>query len=293
MKTGQMNENEMMQDDEISLVDLWEKLKDGWRFVLGGTVLGLAGAGVALMVLPPKYEAEAVVQVAQVGSVGQVEAPAVSIERMKTATFQMAVAERSGNQRWSDDLRTSTAATGKYLMAQLLKAAPNLIEVKSFGYSAENAKNIAEAAILGLATRQAEIARPMIDKLRLDLSIAKEKLASAEKELEGIKKMLVNVGVKDDRFTQLSLLTTLRVQKEAEVFGQRQTIMALETALMPPATQPAKAIEAVFVVDKPVSPKKGLLLSLGLVGGLLAGVVAVFFVDAWRRAKREREGCGH
>ncbi len=149
-------------------------------------------------------------------------------------------------------------------------------------------EKIAEVAILELAIAPAEIAKPMIDKMRLDLAISKEKLASAEKELDGLNKMMANVGVKDDRFTQLSLITSLRVQKEAEVFGQRQMVMAYETALMPPATQPAKAIEAVFVTDKPVSPKKTLLLALGLIGGLLAGVVAVFFVDAWRRAKRER-----
>jgi uncharacterized protein involved in exopolysaccharide biosynthesis len=57
---------------------------------------------------------------------------------------------------------------------------------------------------------------------------------------------------------------------------------------MPPATQPAKALEAVYVADKPVSPKKTLLLALGLIGGLLAGVVSVFFVDAWRRARTQR-----
>ena len=83
-------------------------------------------------------------------------------------------------------------------------------------------------------------------------------------------------------------MTGLRVQKASELFAQRQAIVALETALSAPATQPTKAIEAVFVTDKPVSPKKTLLLALGLIGGLLAGVVAVFFVDAWQRAKRER-----
>ncbi len=66
-----MNENEMVLEDEISLFDLWEKLRDGWRYVMGGAVIGLAGAGAALMVLPPKYEAVAVVQVGQVGQVGQ------------------------------------------------------------------------------------------------------------------------------------------------------------------------------------------------------------------------------
>lgn len=31
-----MNENEMAQDDEISLFDLWEKLREGWHYVVGG-----------------------------------------------------------------------------------------------------------------------------------------------------------------------------------------------------------------------------------------------------------------
>jgi uncharacterized protein involved in exopolysaccharide biosynthesis len=298
LKVGQMNENEMMQDDEISLFDLWEKLKDGWRYVVGGTVLGLAGAGAALIVLPPKYEAVAVVQVGQVGQVGQSaalpsEPPTQTIERMKTPSFQRGVAEVLGDQIWIDELSRSSAATSKYLSLQLLKAsvvpgAVGLIELKASADSVEKAKSIAEVSIRELAKKQDEISKPMVDKMRADLSIAKEKLASAEKELDGLNKMMMNVGVKDDRFTQLSLITSLRVQKEAEVFAQRQAIMALETALMPPATQSAKALEAIYVADKPVSPKKSLLLALGLIGGLLAGVVSVFFVDAWRRARTQR-----
>ena len=285
-----MNENEMVLDEEISLFDLWEKLREGWLVVVGGTVLGIMGAALAIFLIAPKYEAVAVVQVGQVGQVGQatplpVEPPTQAIERMKTPSFQMTVAERVGNQAWVDDLRVSTAATSKYLKAQVIKLSPSLLEITAVAGSSEFARIAVEASVLSLAARQSEIAKPMIDKMRLDLSIAKEKLASAEKELEGLNKMVANVGVKDDRFTQLSLITSLRVHKEAEVFGQRQTIMAYETALIPPATQPAKAIEAVFVVDKPVSPKKSLFLALGAIGGLLAGVLWVFGADAWRQAK--------
>ncbi len=88
------------------------------------------------MVLPPKYEAVAVVQVGQIGQVGQVaqvqvgqatplpvEPPTqLSIERMKTPAFQMAVAEKVGNQDWIDDLARSSSATAKYLTLQLVKA---------------------------------------------------------------------------------------------------------------------------------------------------------------------------
>lgn len=301
-----MNENERVQEDEISLFDLWDKLRDGWQYVVGGTVLGVVGAGLAIAMIPPKFEAVAVVQIAQVGQIayaqlGQmmqvpsltVEPATQVVERMKTPAFQMVVAQSLGNQAWIDDLQRSTNATAKYISPQLIKAtspqgASSLIEVKANSASPEDAKKIADASVIELATRHSELAKPLLEKMRSDLTISKEKLASVEKELEGVNKLIASASIKDDRFTQLSLMTGLRVQKESELFGQRQAIVALETALSSPATQPTKAIEAVFVTDKPVSPKKALLLALGLIGGLMAGVVSVFFVDAWRRARESR-----
>lgn len=288
-----MNENEMQQEDEISLFDLWETLREGWKTVVGGTAVGLAGAVVAIILLAPKYEAVAILQVGQVGQVGQaaplqVEAPAQAIERLKSSSFQLSVAEDLGDQEWKELLLSSSTATTRHLVVQVMKTAP-VIELKVSASSSEQAKSIAEATIKGLARKQDEIAKPMVDKMKADLSITKEKLASAEKELETLSKMAMNAVVKDERFTQLSLITSLRVQKEAEVFGLRQTIMAYETALMPPATQPAKALEPVYVASKPVSPKKPLLIALGLVGGLLIGVMWVFVANAWRRAQTERK----
>lgn len=295
------NENEMVKDEEVPRFRLWERLLVGWRCVLGGIVLGVVVAGLAVAVLPPTYEAVTVLQVGQLGQLGQtgplpVEPPTQAIERMRTPSFQLAIAQSLGDQTWIDDLSTSSAATTKYISLQLVRASvssvpgasPALIELKSRSNSPESAKKIAEAAVQELARRHSEIAKPMIDKMRVDLLITKEKLASAEKELATLNNMVANVGVKDERFTQLSLITTLRVQKEAEMFGQRQTIMAYETALLPPATQTARAIEPIFVVNKPVSPNRILFLGLGLIGGLFAGVVSVFASDAWRRARAER-----
>lgn len=283
-----MNENEMMQDDEISLFDLWEKLREGWLAVFGGTALGIAGAVLAIFLIPPKYEAVAVVQVGQVGQVHAaplpVEPPAQAIERLKSPSFQLRVAESLGDQQWIDSLSISSAGATRHLSFQVMKTTP-VIELKASADSPERAKAMADATIRELAKKHAEIAKPMIDQMQADLAITKEKLASAERELEGLSKMMMNAGIKDERFTQLSLVTSLRVQKEAEVFGQRQSIMAYETALLPPATQPAKALEATYVANKPVSPMKTLLLALGLIGGLLAGILWVFMSDAWRRAR--------
>lgn len=301
-----MNENEIMQEEEISLFDLWEKLREGWLAVVGGATLGIAGAVLAIFLIPPKYEAVAVVQVGQVGQVGvpgqpgqainvPVEPATQAVERMKTPGFQRKVAEAIGNRQWVEDLMSSTAATTKYISLQIVKATATpggapLIELKANGSTPELARQIADGSIKELARRESELAKPMIDKMKADRKIAEVRLANAERDLESIGKLVGNAGIKDDRFTQLSLMTDLLVQKESEVFRQRQAMIALETALSVPYTQPAEPLEEIFVTDKPVSPKKALLLALGLVGGLLAGVIWVFVGDAWRRARAARIG---
>ena len=66
-----MNEMQLVEDDETSLFDLWRRLREGWKVVLGMTALGIAAALSAIFMIPPKYEAVAVVQVGVVGQISQ------------------------------------------------------------------------------------------------------------------------------------------------------------------------------------------------------------------------------
>lgn len=293
-----LSENEMIQDDEISLFDLWEKLRKGWKAVVGGVALGIGGALLAIALIPPRYEALAVVQVGLLGQVGQfkisgqpVEPPIQAVERMKTLAFQRRVAEVLGDQKWLDQI-TRTGTT-KALEVQVIKATANLdvplIDMRVSADSRELALKKAQAVIAELIRSHGELAQPALNRMRADLAIAREKLKNAEHDLDALNKLVAATGIKDDRFTQLSLMTPLRIQKEAEIFSQRQLVMALETAFEAPATQPAKAIEEVFVSDKPVSPQKALLLALGGIGGLLAGMLWVLIGDASRRARTLRK----
>lgn len=285
-----MNENELRQE-EISLFDLWEKLRRGWRVIFGTLCVAISAAAVSVFVISPKFEAVAIVQVGQVNG-DLVEPASQAIERMKTPAFQLRTAKVVSDEKWLSDLMDSASGSSKDLSVQAVKAtvsqgAGSLIELKASAESKELAAKKAEAVVAELVKVHDELAQPTISRLRNDLAIAKEKLARAEKDMEELGKLVAAASVKDDRFTQLSLMTSVRLQKEAEIFGQRQSIMALETALAAPATQSAKTIEAVFVSDKPVSPKKNLVFTLAALGGLLFGVILVFVIEVWCRM-RER-----
>ena len=283
-----------------SLFDLWGKLKEGRRYVVVGLLLGVLGAVAVLFFTPYQYQAVAVVQVAKVGQLAQAsqagmgrqvnsmpaEPAAQAVERMKSPAFQLAVAKALDDQRWMTALQNGGG--GSVLSVASPKGALQVIDLKANAESPEAAQKIVSAVIEVLAKRHAEIVEPAIDRLTLEANLAQEKLKHAESELAKLNKLASGVGVKDERFTQISLITDLRVKKEAEIFQQRQTLSDLNGALSPPNTQPAQAIEEVFIFDKPVSPKRAPVLALGLVGGLLAGVISAFLSSAWRQARERR-----
>ena len=272
-------------EEEISLFDLYEKLREGWRSILGGLLLGTILAVLAIVLVSPKYEALAMLQTGRVaGSI--VEDPSTIVERLKSPALLLEIAEDVGDEDWLDNLQDGV---GKDILTALVpKTNPSVVEVKIKANSPAAAKKIADAATGLLIKRQNELSKGVLGKIRFDLDVAREKLGRAEKELQALTKTLDSTKIKDGQFSQISLLTSLRLQKESEMFGLRQSVYALEISLLPPATQPAKVLEDIFVSRKPVSPKKSLLLALGLVGGLLSGVMFVFFSDAWRRARERR-----
>lgn len=289
-----MSSVEKLEEEEVSLFDLLEKFRKGWRHVAGGIFLGSLGASVVLFTTPKQYQATAVVQVGQVGQEGQAglvsftlaEPPAQAVERVRSSAFLFSVAKALGDQRWMAALQNGGGSD--VLSVASPKGATHLIDLKAKADNPEAAKKIVSAATNELAKREAEIVKPVVDRMTREADFAREKIKHAELELGRLSKLLNGVGVKDERFTQISLITDLRVRKESEIFQQRQVLSALNDALAPPNTQPAKAIEDVFTSDTPVAPKKRQLLVLGLVGGLLAGVISMFISNAWRKVCERR-----
>lgn len=287
-----MLEREVIEDDGISLFEFWEIVRDGWRWLAGGTALGAVGASLTIALSPPKYEGVAVVQVGQVGQMGQamgapVESAVQAIERMRTGGFQLEAAKVSGYQPWLDVVAHSAKAGEEYFSLQSVKNT-QLIEIRGKAGSREDAAKIANAMVQVLAKRHAELARPTIDRLNQDLVLAQDKLQSAEKDIAALGSSVSFAKVKDERFSPIALVASMLQLKQTEMFSLRQSISAIKAALAEPATQPAKVMEAVFVGEKPVSPKKGLIAVLGVLAGSIAGLLGLFVANTWKAGKRSR-----
>ena len=249
-----MNENEMVQDDEISLFDLWEKLREGWLAVVGGAVLGIAGAVLAIFLVPPKYESAMTIQIGKVGG-NVIEAPEVVIARVGTPSFRLAAAQKAGDEKLVEGL-TTNAAGDSAIGASLVKGT-QLLSLTTSGNAPEAARQLSAAVIGVLQERHEALSRPLLAKISSDIALSKEKLAVIEREmLELSRAPSGGLNLKDTQFAPVSLLTSMRAQKQADVFGLRQQLTAMEFSMLPPATQPTQALEAPYIARRRFRPRR-------------------------------------
>ena len=280
-----MRETDDFVEDEVSLFDLWGMLRGGWRLVFGSVVLGVLGAVAAIAFIAPQFEAVALLQTGTVSG-SMIEEPTTALERLRSPSFLREIAVEVGDSAWVDQI--DAGVQGRTLVAKIQKATPSMIEVRVVTGSPDSSKKIAELSTARLIRRQTELASRVVAKVEFDISVLKEKLGKSESDLTALSKAIDPTNVKNDTFSQLSLLTSLRMQRESDSFALRQSIYVLENSLLPPLTQPARVLEDIFVSNKPVFPKKGVLLAMGLVAGLLVGVMLVFVSGAWRLARARR-----
>jgi len=286
-----MREIDGVEEDEVSLFDLWQTVRNGWRWVAGGAALGAVGAGLALAVMPAQYEAAVVLQVGQVGQVGPVgqvvqvvpiEPPLHVIERIRSGGFQIEAANSAGNQLWRDAVARSAKGGEEFFSAQLVKNT-QLIEIKAKSRTPADAGKIAEAIVEVLVKRHNELAVPNIKRLKEQLALAQERLHRSEQDVDSIGAAVSSAGPKDGKVPLLALVASIRQYKQSELFAQYQMISA---ALGSPATQPTRAVEPLFVGERPVAPKKGLIAVLGTLAGMVFGLAAVFIANARASGKK-------
>jgi len=273
-------------DDEISLWELLERLKSGWKWVAGGAATGLAGAIVLAVFIPSQYEATVVVQPATIGMISAtttmtttpVEPVAQTLERLKLVTF------------YSDDIVKACDADSAKDIADSVKV--NLVRnnnLLSITYRAESA-TLAYACISKIVTQitqsQTTIAAPLIKELQDQQSSTKQQIDDAERFLAaGEKRVRSSPG--SEEFSMLMVLKREELTKLQKLYREQRI------QLTEPLTLPMKLLEPIYVPEKPVAPKKLVVIASGLTAGMLIGLLAFFANRSWCRYKGAVTLAGH
>ena len=267
-------------DNEISLWDIVDFLKEGWRWLAGGVLAGAIGAVGFVLVSPAQFEATAIVQPATVGMPttttttrgAEVEPVAQTLERLKLPTF------------YDEAMLQACQAPSRQALSGSVKASQVkgnvLIQVSYRAPTTEVAEACVNAVFAALARSQAEIAAPIIKTLEEQLSLSRQRLAD-EKAFQTEAEKRVS-GAADG----VSLLMLKALSKREDIVQLQRQLVDQSVQLSAPITQPVRLLEPIYAPERPVSPKKLPVLAGGLFGGLVLGGLVFFVRRSWsvRRA---------
>lgn len=263
-------------------LNLWELLgvvKQGWLWLIGGAVSGLAAAIGFITVVPAQYEAAALIQLATVGIDNaakkgvEVESTVMILERLKMPTFY------SENLLKACDVKPQAnpqQMLAKALKPTLVKGNHSLIQISYRAESADMAKACITEVLSQLSKIQASLAQPILDRLQGELKLTKQRLDESERFQRQIEERVMAMDLSDakDSHSILMLNAVLSLREEItklRILYNEQSLMLTE-----PLTRPTKLFEPIYASDKVVFPKKSLTALYGLIGGLVLGGVVLF-----------------
>jgi len=276
-----MNEQNYVADDEISLLDIYEFLKDGWMTIAATTVLGGAiGVGTAF-VLPEKFLASVTIQPARV--LGQdVEKVSVLAEKMRSPTYY------SQQTFIACDVADSTNP------AQTLATAlnPNVARNSAFVSVSFKSTNIntsvacLNAVLDDVKLNQNDIAQRQIALATATLNNEKEQLKLAETFVATLSKKTLTFDFKDTQFSASQLLLATLQSKQTEITNLRSSIQRTELLLSEPQTKSASFTTPIYSPSQKVEPKRSLIAVISLLAGGFIGLMLLVVRRAIKHIKQ-------
>jgi len=237
-------------------------------------------AGLYLWSTPPQYEAVAKAQMAQsVGSkvlgvtAGNIEDSGMLISRLSspsTYNLQNIQACKMENVKIDPDL-----ALSKKLKYTIVKASPNVVEIKVQQKSKDDAIACLNSVFETIAVSQNKILEP------LQLQAA-QLIKDKNKKLAVAKELLL----RGDKSGQA--LSAVYLSTRDEIASLKEDIDSLSNFVNSKDFRPTRLISPIYAAEKPVSPKKLISLIAGLFGGLFFGIVYVLLQKGMTVFKKYR-----
>lgn len=265
------NEGMQTEGNEFGLVEAITFLKNNWKGIILGGLVGLLFSVANYAVLTPKrYEARWQVQMADFGiskvSNNKSEDPAALIQRLRMPTVYTVEVQQTCGMPTSGEY-------GDYLNGSLkvipVKNVANVAEMTLTAPSPESARKCAEAIVAMIVAQQRRQIEESLAGRQAQVAEYQQDLLEEQQQLEKIKKSeLGNFGylAKLDRLSWL-----------------RERIDALHEEALQSQMHPAKLVAPIYVPSKPASPKLTPMLLLGAMLGMILGVLFPVGRVVWRK----------
>ncbi|MGB7195770.1 MAG: Wzz/FepE/Etk N-terminal domain-containing protein [Collimonas pratensis] len=278
------NNNNSSQIEDAELIDLgaiWGSVKHRWVLLLACVVVAIAAAGGAWRMTPAEWIATAALQIGQlpVNPTILIEPPAQAAERFNQRQLQDQALVSAGLPL--DELKDDRTR----LLRKTLKATPgkntNFVDVSVAAHSQEDAKIYLNAAIQALIKTHDARLTPLIKNLDDRIATNNLQMAEAISEKTRLEANLKNASTSPSggKFEPSVIAINLISKQDDLIRGLTAEHAALIDLHTKTNTFPTTIVDAIYVPERPASPKLSIFLAIGLILGALIGTILAMFLD--------------
>jgi len=279
-------QEQIITDDEISLMDIYDFLVEGWKTILSIAIVGIGV--ITSLLLPEQYEAKGFIESARVVSTNSiyVESIAVLAEKMRSPTYYDTNALPAC---FEEGELGSLEGLAKSLNASVAKNS-NFVSVAYRASSSDGAVQCLQQVLKIVVDRQKALAEANLTTVVASLENLKKKadeLRKTVKQLESDRG--AQFQFKNIEYSAAALITVTLQSKVQELLATENQISVIESMLKPPNTQDAKFSTPVFASENRVSPRRGLIVAISTMASLFLGLFILLLNRGFASVKLHRE----
>ena len=252
------------------------------RFILGITAfITFLAIVYAFFIATPIYEAQAMVQLGKING-GPVE-PYDTVRTKLIFSHQM---ETPGLKRKLPLISNAT----------IIGERKDVLLIKAIGRSNKEAVALLQSEIDKLIQRQSDDVKKAKKAYRTTMEQARKQLKVAESSIKRDQKSIAKINQKVHRLSKedTALLGTyfLELQKLRSSIERNESwrstlLWRIERSrLMLIDTLPPTIVDKIITSEKPIKPRKALIVAVGFVSGLLFSLLLVLFLDFWTDTRK-------
>ena len=279
-----MQQFEQEQSAEINLIDIWIVIKKYSRLIILATIFStLAAATVVFFLIKPKWEASAVLQVAQVDG-KLVEPISQVVSRIKHDSFRSALFEQIKIND-NKNIKKIKRLYKESLSVNKPKDA-DIVEISLKGYSPEQAQLLLEDSVVYLQKEHSKLMDASIIRIQGEVKNTARDIQDLKTESEYLKRQL---EAKRDWNSYNATLGAVVMQNKTDALrALAQKKLELDEKLSPSLTFTTKVIGAISVSEEPAFPLQNVfqqlsIVLLGVLLGLFSGIVYALLANSVRK----------
>jgi LPS O-antigen subunit length determinant protein (WzzB/FepE family) len=263
-------------DDEISLLELWQTLVKRKALILACFLICLAGGAAFAFLKAPVYEASVKLRI------GQVQGGSGLLENAEELSSRILA-------QYGEDIAQGVKRERPFITkATVQKGVTTTLQLTAEGDTPDDAARLLENVVGDVGKAHTAIYEDNLKPIAERLKSMEEQRQALQQQYADITTLVEQLKGRDT--VQASLVMIERGPITTAINQLDAERLRLSQQTTPPQTRPTELLGPIATPTKPSQPKKALALALAAVLGLMGGVMLAFAAEFVAKAKGNGAG---